>query len=23
METISVPKGFRITPEQFEQLAYA
>ena len=23
MEVISVPKGFRVTPEQFEQLAYA
>lgn len=23
MEAISVPKGFRVTPEQFEQLAYA
>jgi Uma2 family endonuclease len=23
METISVPKGFKVTPEQFEQLAYA
>jgi Uma2 family endonuclease len=23
MEAISIPKGFRITPEQFEQLAYA
>ncbi len=23
METISIPKGFRVTPEQFEQLAYA
>jgi Uma2 family endonuclease len=23
METISVPKGFKVTPEQFEQLAHA
>ena len=23
MEAISVPKGFKVTPEQFEQLAYA
>jgi Uma2 family endonuclease len=23
MEVISVPKGFKVTPEQFEQLAYA
>jgi Uma2 family endonuclease len=23
MEAIAIPKGFRITPEQFEQLAYA
>ncbi|MBW4533880.1 MAG: Uma2 family endonuclease [Pleurocapsa minor HA4230-MV1] len=23
MEAISIPKGFRVTPEQFEQLAYA
>ena len=23
METIAIPKGFKITPEQFEQLAYA
>lgn len=23
MEAITIPKGFRITPEQFEQLAYA
>jgi Uma2 family endonuclease len=22
MEAISVPKGFKVTPEQFEQLAY-
>ena len=23
MESIAIPKGFRVTPEQFEQLAYA
>jgi Uma2 family endonuclease len=23
METITIPKGFKVTPEQFEQLAYA
>ncbi|MDJ0900919.1 MAG: Uma2 family endonuclease [Xenococcus sp. MO_188.B8] len=23
METIAIPKGFRVTPEQFDQLAYA
>ena len=23
MEAIAIPKGFRVTPEQFEQLAYA
>ena len=23
MEAISVPKGFKVTPEQFEQLAHA
>ena len=23
METVSIPKGFKVTPEQFEQLAYA
>ncbi|ACB53758.1 hypothetical protein cce_4410 [Crocosphaera subtropica ATCC 51142] len=23
METITIPKGFRVTPEQFEQLASA
>ena len=23
MEAIAIPKGFKVTPEQFEQLAYA